>query len=218
MGRSLAMIMALVLGGLLPSLSAFSFLIRWILVFMLWSGFLSMPLSALAPERSHLRLLAAWSIFPLAGWLLLRPLGPQAAIAGFLVGATPTATAAPTITRLLGGKPGYVTVAFLGSNLLAMIGIPLVLLWMGAPLPDGAARFLLENIAIVGLPLAMAAACHRAGWAKRLSPATSKAIFPLWVAALCLASAKTVAFLSGSHNPPTVFVGIVVGTGLLCAA
>ncbi|MBK9579370.1 MAG: hypothetical protein IPO40_20055 [Fibrobacteres bacterium] len=217
MWRGAALLLAMAVGAFLPTLAPFSFLIRWILVFMLWAGFLGMPLSRLAPERSHLRLLMAWCLFPVLGWLLLRPLGPEAAIAGFLVGATPTATAAPTITRLLGGDAGYVSVSFLGSNLLAMILVPAILALMGSPLPHGAVRFFLENIAIVACPLALAAILHRARVASRIAPHLARVIFPLWLVALVLASAKTSAFLRHSTQPLSTILGIASVSGILCA-
>lgn len=217
MWRASALLLAMAVGAFAPSLAPYSYLIRWILVFMLWAGFLGMPLTELAPERSHLRLLMAWSAFPLVGWLLLRPLGSEAAIAGFLVGATPTATAAPTITRILGGNAGYVSVSFLGSNILAMILIPVALAMMGAPLPHGAALFFVENIAVVACPLALAALVHRAGLASRLAPRLAKAIFPLWLLALVLAAAKTSAFVRRSNQPLATILGIATVSGLLCA-
>ncbi|MBK8803863.1 MAG: hypothetical protein IPN71_17800 [Fibrobacteres bacterium] len=217
MWRAATLLLALALGIFNPIFAVWSPLIRWILVFMLWTGFLGMPLSTLAPRRSHLRLLAAWSVFPALGWLLLRPLGPEAAVAGFLVGATPTATAAPTITRLLGGDAGYVSVSFLGSNLLAMVLIPSALVLMGSPLPHGLFRFFVENIAVVAGPLVLAAMAHRIGLAERLSPLLSKGVFPLWLVALVLASAKTSAFLRQSAQPWGVVLGIAFVSGLLCA-
>lgn len=215
--RAAALLAALAVGALLPTIAPYAFVIRWILVFMLWAGFLGMPLSDLSPERCHLKLLAVWSFFPLLGWILLRPLGPQVAIAGFLVGATPTATAAPTITRILGGNAGFVSISFLGSNLLAMVFLPASLALLGAPLPQGAMRFFLENIAVVACPLAAAALLHRLRIAPRIAPKVSKSVFPLWLAALVLASAKTSDFLRHSNQPPETMLAIAGVSGILCA-
>lgn len=218
MGRAAALVVALLAGALLPQLGWLAFLIRWILVFMLFSGFLGMPLAQLHPRMVHLRLLLAWLVFPALGWLLLRPFGQEAAVAGLLVGATPTATAAPTITRLLGGHSGFVAFSFLGSNLLAMVALPLTLWFLEAPLPQGAGRFLAENIANVAVPLSVAALCHRAGWAVRLGRFLTPTVFPLWLGALLLALARTSAFVRSTSCPTRTLLAVGGVSGILCLA
>lgn len=214
------MLAALALGALLPELSPFAWLIRWLLVGMLFVAFLDVDLRDARPSPAHWKLLAAWPLVAGFGWLLLRPFGEQAALAGFLAGATPTATAAPVITGLLGGRVGFVTVSVLGSNLAASVALPAAL----AALPGTAAsvepsRALAETVALVAVPFALAQVVRGApGAARRLAP-LRRAAFPAWIAVLALASARTSDFLARHPEIPAGLVAAVfVGTGCVCAA
>lgn len=211
---------ALVCGALLPQLSPWAWLIRWILVVMLFVAFLDVDPATARPVRAHLRLLLVWPVCAGIGWAILRPFGEQAALAGFLVGATPTATAAPVITALLGGQAGFVTVSVLGSNLLGAILLPLALTVLpGTHAPSGEAGVLVPTLLLIGVPLAAAQAL------RHLRPATAKLLlrarlwtFPLWVAALALAASRTSAFLMEHPEVPrSQVVAIFAGSALLCA-
>ncbi len=221
MGRSAAILVALVAGALLPGLSPWSWLIRWILCGMLFLGFLTMPLSDLKPRRAHLRLLFAWPVFMAAGWFALRPFGHDAALAGLLVAATPTATAAPVITSFLGGNVGFVSVSFLGSNLVAVGALPLLLAFL---VPAGQIPstwgFAASTLALVGLPLIAALLVRGLLVRMNRKPGKTGGIsFPLWLSALVLASAKTAAFLENTAGIPWgQILSIAAGSFALCAA
>lgn len=211
---------ALVCGAFLPQLSPWAWLIRWILVVMLFVAFLDVDPGTARPVRAHLRLLLVWPLCAGLGWLLLRPFGEQAALAGFLVGGTPTATAAPVITALLGGQAGFVTVSVLGSNLVGAVVLPLALVALpGTHAPVGEGGVLVPTLLLIGAPLAAAQALR---W---LRPAAARTLlrarlwtFPLWVAALTLAASRTSAFLQEHPEVPrSQVLAIFAGSALLCA-
>lgn len=220
MGRSLAILVALGAGVLLPGLATWAWLIRWILFAMLFLGFLNMPLTDLRPRKAHLRLLAVWPVFMAAGWFGLLPFGRDAALAGLLVAATPTATAAPVVTGFLGGNVGFVSISFLASNLVGVVVLPLLLSRLA---PAGQIPSLLgfatSTFALVAVPLCTAAVVRAA--ARRLGrriPATRHVGFALWLGALALAGAKTSAFLEGAPNVPwATIAAIAAGSLALCA-
>lgn len=220
MGRSLAILLALVAGVLLPGLSHWSWAIRWILCGMLFLGFLNMPLTDLRPRRAHLKLLAAWPLFMLAGWFALLPFGRDAALAGLLVAATPTATAAPVITGFLGGNVGFVSVSFLGSNLIGVVLLPLLLsvLVPAGQIPS-TLGFAASTAALVCIPLfASALAREAARRSGRHLPKTRHLGFALWLSALVLAAANTSAFLRGASGVPWgQILAIAAGSFALCA-
>jgi BASS family bile acid:Na+ symporter len=185
-----------------------------------------MPLRRLRPEKAHLRLLLAWPLFMGLGWLIMTPFGRDAQLAGLLVAATPTATAAPVITGMLGGDVGFVSVAFLGSNLVGAFLLPVILSFAGAgrTLPRGSGQFpstmpfLLQTLALVFLPLGLSAMVRR--WTGSEAPLgrLRRLSFPLWLAALVLASAKTSEFLRSHPETGAVTVpAIAGGSALLCA-
>lgn len=215
------MLAALAAGALLPELSPWAWLLRWILFLMLFAAFLGLDPSEARPVREHARILVAWPFLAALGWLLLRPFGEQAALAGFLVGATPTATAAPAITALLGGSAGFATVSVIATNVAAAVLLPFLLrILPGASSGAGGGDVhLLGAIALVLVPLALAQGIRRFApalhgglqWLRRLS-------FPLWIAALVLAAARTSRFLIDNPEIPRSLVGIVfAGSGAICA-
>ena len=216
------MLAALAAGALLPELSPWAWLIRWILLLMLFAAFLELDPEEAKPVREHARILLAWPFLAAGGWLLLRPFGEQAALAGFLVGATPTATAAPAITGLLGGSSGFVTVSVITTNVAAALLLPLLLSALPGALSSTAAgdSHVLATIALVLVPLALAQGI------RRLAPGSHARLrglrrmsFPLWIAALVLASARTSRFLSEHPEIPRSLVAVVfAGSGVICAA
>lgn len=220
MERTVAILSALIAGVLLPSLSVWSGAIRWILCGMLFLGFLHMPLSDLRPRKAHLKLLAAWPLFMVVGWFGLLPFGRDAALAGLLVAATPTATAAPVITGFLGGNVGFVSISFLGSNLIGVLVLPLLLsLTARSGQIPSTAWFAASTFALVAAPFALAMA---AKWTlrrlRRRPPGFRRVNFSLWLIALVLAGSKTSAFLrQGSNIPWSQIAAIAGGSFALCA-
>jgi BASS family bile acid:Na+ symporter len=204
-------------GVLLPGLSAQAGWIGWILSAMLFLGFSGMPLGRLRPERAHLRLLLAWPSFMALGWLLLRPFGRDARLAGLLVGATPTATAAPVITGLLGGDVGFVSVSLLGSNLISAFLLPPLLALAGGGQIPSTSSFFARTLALVLVPLALATIARRSPWTSGPLARLRSLSFPLWLAALVLAGAKTSDFLRAHPTGIRSVLAIAVGTALLCA-
>ena len=215
------MFAAMVAGALLPGLSVWSWLLRWFLALMLFLAFLEVDPRTARPVPAHLKLLLVWPMLAVAGWLLLRPFGEQAALAGFLVGGTPTATAAPVITGLLGGSVGFVTVSLLGSNLLAAFALPAALSFLpGSHTLASEGGAILDTLILVAAPLALALGI------RFLSPRLHALVrhlrfasFPLWLAVLVLAVARTSQFLLDHPETPRFQILVIFfGAGILCAA
>lgn len=187
---------------------------------MLFLGFLSMPLSQLVPRKAHLRLLAVWPVFMATGWFGLLPFGRDAAMAGLLVAATPTATAAPVITGFLGGDVGFVSFSFLASNLIGILVLPPLVAWLST---SGEVPTLLpfaaSTAAMVGGPLAASFLVRRiapeaGAWSRKLKHVS----FAMWLCALVLAGAKTSAFLRSAPDIPWgQILAIAAGSFALCA-
>jgi BASS family bile acid:Na+ symporter len=215
--RALAILAAMGTGVLLPRLSAQAGWIRWILSAMLFLGFSGMPLGRLRPEKAHLRLLLAWPFFMALGWSLLWPFGRDARLAGLLVAATPTATAAPVITGLLGGDVGFVSVSLLGSNLISAFLLPPLLSLAGGGQIPSTSSFLARTLALVLVPLALAAIARRVPGTSGSLARWRRLSFPLWLAALVLAGAKTSEFLRTHPTEIGTVFAIAAGSALLCS-
>lgn len=129
--RPLLIVAAFAAGYCVPEAKNLTFLIRYLLLVMLYFVCLQVKLVHLKPRGSHWKILLAnilvgcvfWGVFLLTGRVEL-------ACAAFFTGITPTASAAPVITRFLGGSVAFVVVSFIITNVgisLALLGlIPLV--------------------------------------------------------------------------------------------
>lgn len=219
--RTAAILTAIILGALLPQAHAVAWLIRWLVIGMLFVVFLQTRLSRAALQRSHGALFAAnlaigaaaWG----AGWLVG---GRDLALAAFFCGITPTAIAAPVITSFLGGNVAYVVAAFMLSNLGIAALLPVMLPFvLGHPTPEAFAQVTRSIGGVVFAPLALAWLVRRihpaaAGWPKRLGNVT----FGAWVVAIFLITANASEFLRHQSDlPRAVILEVAVASLLICA-
>jgi BASS family bile acid:Na+ symporter len=222
LARTVAILAAIVLGALLPQAAAAAWLIRWLVVGMLFVVFLQTRFSRDALHRTHALLLAANLAIAAAAWALGYLVGGrEVALAAFFCGITPTATAAPVITGFLGGRVPYVVAAFLLSNLVIAALLPVILPFvLGHPTPDAFAQITRSVGGVVFAPLALAWLVRRlhpaaALWPKRLGNVT----FGAWVTAIFLITAHASAFLRHQTNlSPSVLFAVAALSLLTCIA
>jgi BASS family bile acid:Na+ symporter len=219
--RVAALLLAMVLGSLLPQLHAFSWCIRWLIVAMLFIVFLEARLWHQSFQRSHgILLLAnivmggvAWG----AGWLVG---GRDIALAAFFTGISPTATAAPVIVGLLRGRVEYVATAFMLTNLTIAALMPFMLpLVLGHATPQAFARISGSVALVIFMPM-LVTWTVRAGHARAVEwPARLRSVsFGLWVAAIFLITADASNFLrTQAGTAPPVLFKIAALTLLICA-
>ena len=219
--RTVSILTAIILGALLPQAHAAAWLIRWLVIGMMFVVFLQTRLSRDALHRSHGLLVAAnlaiagaaWGL----GWLVG---GRDIALAAFFCGITPTAIAAPVITSFLGGRVAYVVAAFMLSNLIIAALIPAILPFvLGHPTPEAFMQVTRSMGGIVFAPCLIAWCVRKihpnaATWPKKLGNVS----FGAWVAAIFLITANASQFLrSQSDLPRTVLLEVATASLLVCA-
>jgi len=196
--RTFLILGAMVLGAVVPQAHAAAWLIRWLVVWMLFVVFLQTRISRDALQRSHGVLLATnfalgfafWG----AGWMIG---GRDLALAAFFCGITPTAIAAPVIVGFLEGRVSYVVGAFLLSNLSVAASLPVILpIVLGRPTPDAFVQVTQSIGALVFAPFALAWLVRRIypaadQWPRRLGGVS----FGTWVIAIFLITANASQFL-----------------------
>ncbi|OYU98838.1 MAG: hypothetical protein CFE26_26860, partial [Verrucomicrobiales bacterium VVV1] len=107
--RTATLLLAMLLGALVPAAHAWSVMIRLLVMTMLFFVFLEARPSWAAYRRSHAVLLAANLGIGLAAWGLGWIVGGRdVALAAFFAGITPPAIAAPAIVSFLRGRVDYV--------------------------------------------------------------------------------------------------------------
>lgn len=218
--RTLSILIAMLLGALVPQAHVLSWAIRWTIVVMLFLVFLQTRLSRTGLQRSHLTLLAVnitmgffgWGVGWLAG-------GRDLALVGFLAGITPTAVAAPVIISFLRGRVDYVVMAFLLSNVAIPALLPVLLpLVLGRTTPEVMIQVLGSMGFVVFTPLVSAwllRALHPAAaeWPSRLRNVS----FAMWVTTMFLVTANASDFIRQHADTPHVLLTKIALTTLIMA-
>lgn len=210
------------LGALCPMAHGLNFLIRWMLIAMLFMVFLRLRIDDLRPRRSHFRLLAANAAIGCVAYGVLWLCGADAVLArsAFFVGITPTATAAAVVMGFLRGRVGYVAGAFVITNVGIALLLPLLLPWVcGNVSWDFVGRVAGTLCLVMGLPLALAAVVRRihpaaSEWPRKMTTAT----FGLWSGMLFIIAADAAAFFRDNPGQsPLVVLKIGLISLALCA-
>lgn len=203
--RTAAILSAITLGALLPQAHVLSWLIRWLVMTMLFLVFLQTRLSRSALTRSHLVLFATNIAFGFAGWGAGWLLGGRdLALSTFFCGITPTAIAAPVIVSFLRGRVDYVVAAFLLTNVGIAALMPLILpVVLGRATPEAFAQVSGTIGLVVFVPMGLAyllRALHPAAtqWPAKLRNAS----FGLWVTAIFLITANASDFIRAHTDAP----------------
>jgi BASS family bile acid:Na+ symporter len=203
--RTGAILTAITLGALIPQAHVFTWTVRWLIVGQLFLVFLQTRMSRSSLRRSHFVLLAAnlamgfaaWGLGGLAG-------GRDVALAGFFAGITPTASAAPVIMSFLHGRVEYVVAAFLLTNVVIAVLLPVLLpVVLGRPTPEAFAQVSGSVGLIVFVPMVVARVLRLAypravEWPPRLRNAS----FGCWVLMMFLVTANASDFIRHEVDAP----------------
>lgn len=213
-------VLAFAAGYLVPQAAAFTFLIRYFLMIMLFIIFLQVKVQGLRPQKNHRRILIANMAVGVAAWLLASLSGSRdLAHAAFFTGITPTASAAPVIMRFLGGDVEFLVTAFLTTN----IGVSLSLTGL-IPLVTGnfTLKFLL-NVAwnlffLIGIPMTAAFTVRKIyPKAKELASKLANFSFLLWIAMLFLTASSASEYIRKSSVSPLILLEIAALSAVICA-
>ena len=212
-------LLAFATGYLVPQAAAFTFLIRYFLMIMLFLIFMQVKVQGLRPRKTHWSILAANIAVGIAAWLLASLTGSRdLAHAAFFTGITPTASAAPVIMRFLGGDVEFVVTSFLTTN----IGVSLSLTGL-IPLVTGnfTLKFLL-NVAwnlffLIGIPMTAAFIVRKVyPKAKEFVPKLANFSFMLWIAMLFLTASSASEYIRSSSVSPLILLEIAGLSALIC--
>lgn len=159
------LILSLLLGILLPYGHSYTFLVRPLVMVMLFFAFLEMQIDRQTISWRHGLILLANVGIAWGGYALLEGWSHDLAMAAFLVGIMPTAAAAPGITSYLKGRVDYVTFSTFFTSLSIAAVLPLLL----PPLLTGTVEISLGEVlwpvlSLMLLPLGLA-------WGARFSSA-----------------------------------------------
>ncbi len=124
-------IFAILLGMLISQAHIYAFLIKYLLMLMLFFPFLRTKITTFYPHT--LWIVVANIAIAIAVYLVLLPFNSELAFLCFITAITPTATAAPAVIEFLRGNVEYVASSVLLTNSIIGLTIPLLLSWVTTP-------------------------------------------------------------------------------------
>lgn len=216
---SLSLFGAIVFGFIFNQGHEFSFLIKYLLMAMLFFPMLKIAVPRDAVVYRHaLRLCLVMAGTSISAYWLLVSWDRQLATIALLLLATPTATAAPVVIGLLNKNVTYVFTAVLMTNFLSALLLPFTLDFIDAGASDSnPGNMLLVTLTVVGMPLVLAQLVRRycAPLANKLL-GINKLPFLIWLLVIYLATAKASDYLYSYHVSALMLGRIALISLLTC--
>lgn len=199
---------------------SYTALIKYTLMVMLFTSLLGCRISWRSLGQPGLaRIPGMMALIAIIGAGLLRPLHPDLALVALLLALTPTAIAAPVVTRLLNGRVEYVMASVILTNGLVAVLLPLVLPLMndgGVKASPGEMLRATLMVIIVPLVASQLVRSRLPRVATRLNQCKPIAFY-LWLSSLYLASAKAGYFITQEADGPSTVISIAAVAMVLCA-
>ena len=216
--RTAGLVLAMAAGIFFPQIHVLTFLVRYMIMTMLFFAFLNLNPEQGIVHRSHVALLAAAPLLAFASYAGLIHFDRDAALAAFLIALTPAATASPVVTALLGGNPAYTAFMVFTSSIIQPLIIALTLpLLLGGKNISGIGTMLATILSTIVIPFVIARSIAR------LRPALSGKLrkagsisFVLWISVVCIAISESSFFLRHIEAPHVKLAIIAAATLVLC--
>jgi bile acid:Na+ symporter, BASS family len=198
-GRTVSLGLAMLAGILLPQASAFSWLVPYLLVALLFYSFLDITITRHSFTRGVLWILLANLSIAFLAYFVLRPIDTDLALVAFMSGITPTATAAPVIVSFLGGQVEYVIASVLVTNVVVALLIPFALpIVASTRVTISTWEVLQSSLFVVFVPLVLSRLfVYLPKTPQRIIKRGKSLSFSIWLLNLFLVTAKAAAFITG---------------------
>ena len=125
--KTLLLITTITIGVLFPFAHAYSFLIKYLLMIMLFFSFLKMDVKKEHFNKSHIKILLINLSVPILAYYLTQPFNVVLAQVVFITAIAPTAIASPIIINLLNGKIEFTVISILLTNFSVAFLIPFLI-------------------------------------------------------------------------------------------
>jgi len=220
--KSLLIFLAFLFGALFPQAGRFNFLLRYLIIAMVFLSMLQARFSRDSFSSRQIAVFAANIFFGFAWWLPFRLLGDATlAQAAFFTAITPTAAAAAVVTGMLGGRIDFTINTFILTNLgMAMLFPAVIPPISGRPVPGLFLDVAFNVFLLIGVPSLLAL------FAQKFLPGAvlfgrkhRDLSFYLWVSAIFLIIANAAGCIGGqwSRIPLSLLLKIAVLSLAICA-
>ena len=220
LSRTLLLLAAFILGFLFSELGQYSFLIQYIVIFVLFMAYLTMPLEGNPLTRIHFYILGTNLILGFIPFFLLKNWSSELALSAFMIGITPTAIAAPVIMALIHRNVAFAATSTLLTNTVMAFVIPLTLPALaGQDIPIQIGHITSRTFLVLLGPLAVAFGIRFL--LPRLALQISRIgryTFFIWIWAIILAVASATTYLKNQNEVSSTQLFYVAMISLvLCA-
>jgi BASS family bile acid:Na+ symporter len=207
------------LGALLPQFHVYSYLIRYLLMGMLFFAYLDIRIERRAFHPGVLWVLAANLAVAFLAYGLLAPFDLILALAAFITAVAPTAISSSVIVSFIEGRVEYVASAVLLTNVSVALLLPFVLpLVAGTSMEVSTWEVLGPVLVTMFVPLALARLARRLPPGIQAAAVRGKPLaFPLWLANLFIVSANASHFLrSGASGSLRSLLQVALISLVIC--
>jgi len=218
-GKGLSLLVAMLLGALVPQAHVFSFLIQYLLMVMLFFAFLDIEFRPGSFRRSMLWVLLVNVAMAYLSYAVLVSFDRMLALAAFMTAIAPTAIASPVIIGFIQREVEYVVAAVLLTNIASAIIVPLTLpSLLGTALRISLWDVMQPVLVVMFIPLLLARLVSRLpSDTQRFFRKGRILSFPIWLASLFIISASAMDFLRNqSTGSGSILIAIALTSLVLC--
>jgi len=221
-GKVFGLLATMAIGAMFPQVHAFSFLIQYLLMVMLFFSFLDIEFRLQTFQKSILWILVANVIVAFLSYAALASFDGTLALTAFMTAIAPTAIAAPVIMSFIKGHIEYVVAAVLVTNISSAVIIPVTLPFLLGAQAQGvriSVWEVLEPVVIVMfVPLILARlVSYMPLGTQRFFRTGKRFSFAIWLLNLFLISANASSFLRREEaNSLSTLLAIALISLVLC--
>lgn len=215
-----ALVLAMLAGALLPQASAFTFLVQYLLMTMLFFAFLDIEIKPSAIRGNVFLVLLANLLIAFAAFEIGSLFSPELGLAAFMTAIAPTAISSTVIVSFIKGRVEFMVAAVLLTNIAMALIVPFVLPYvLGSSVKISTWEVLQPVLITMFTPLILARlATHLPQTARSLVYAGKKYSFQVWLLNLFIISAKAGDFVLRENGGSLVALGQIALVSLVICA
>jgi BASS family bile acid:Na+ symporter len=196
-GKVLALLLAMLAGGMMPQVHELASLIRYFVMAMLFFAFLNVEFDPRSFQKSVFWILVANTAIAFLAYGVFASSNITLALAAFMTGIAPSAISSPVLISFIEGRVEYILAAVLLTNVSSAVIIPLALPSLaGEVIPISIWSVLQSSLTVMFVPLILAKLAVRLPSGTQALIRKGKQLsFPLWLISVFLICAKASNFL-----------------------
>jgi len=200
-GTVLALVVAMLIGALVPQASVLSFLVQYLLMLMLFFAFLDIKLNPQSFQKGVVWVLLANLAVAFGVYGAFSLINSTLALAAFMTAVAPTAIASPVIISFIEGHVEYVVASVFLTNISMALVVPVALPFLvHTTIPISTWGILQPVLITMFVPLILARiTAHLPQAAQSIIRKGKRYSFPLWLFNLFIVSAKAADFIRSEN-------------------